>query len=938
MNDLSQARKLIKECRKTQNPYLDLGNCGITDLSELPELFECTHLETLILSNEWYDAKDDEYKSSNSGKDNKISSIPKEISKLKQLTKLNICGYYDSKWEISDLGFLSNLTGLQTLYLYNNQISDIRGLENLTGLQELDLRNNQISDIRALENLTGLQSLDLSNNQLIDIKALEKILQLKDFKELTIDNNPFLQQESLILESNKNHKDDILKYLSDIDEKQSKKAIALPVKIMFFGNHASGKTTFLHYLLHDTLPDDPPGSTHVLNVHRYPVHQQNNEVLPQAMIYDFGGQDYYHGIYRAFFSVNSISLLFWCSESNKNDVRKARDNTDCDTCDFTWNYWLFQLNEVINRLKKDDTKEPLFLVQTHSDIPDNKEETNFGFLNGLTNFEIKKKRFITLKKTDDETFILKKNLLKILKDKRTPQAKPVYYEEFLNYVLTFQGEEYVRIKEDILDKGYYKRKPIKNETSDEMLTYLKADLNQLFLKGIVLYYRDSPIDDIVWLNSAKTIEYIYRDILSKNIIDKYKGVISENDFDKLWQKSETKEPDKIRKERFERIKELLKNEKIVFHDNSKKQYIIPSFLPLSSEDKLHGTLSGDFDKQEDISFILKFRNFIPFGLINELICLYGNLPDDKYYWRDQFIFRFDSKYKVWIKFNFPQLSIEVYIIQNNKESELKLNEVRKAIFLNIIDLYQGNRVPMINNEDVSKFSEQVKHYIQTKEQQEIEYPKDMYISIGGGIYVKPIGFDKNPKYVPAYELIDSGEVTRAGEKIEIVKEESTITGEIVSYKDFINTKNIRNMKKIFFSYAHEDEEIKKLIEKQLASLKRLGKIEIWDDGMIKPGQEWNEAIKSELEEADIILLFVSPSFNDSDFIWDVELKKAIERHEKGECVVIPIFARKCDFKDMPYAKLQGLPNDCRFIFNAPEKEQDDLCVEIAKGIRRIIDE
>jgi hypothetical protein len=47
-NDLSQARKLIKENLKTKNPYLDLGNCGITNLGDLPELFECTHLKTLI--------------------------------------------------------------------------------------------------------------------------------------------------------------------------------------------------------------------------------------------------------------------------------------------------------------------------------------------------------------------------------------------------------------------------------------------------------------------------------------------------------------------------------------------------------------------------------------------------------------------------------------------------------------------------------------------------------------------------------------------------------------------------------------------------------------------------------------------------------------------------------------------------------------------------
>ena len=48
MRDLTQARKLIKNCKDTQNSYLDLKFSGIIDLSELPELFEYDeHLKTL---------------------------------------------------------------------------------------------------------------------------------------------------------------------------------------------------------------------------------------------------------------------------------------------------------------------------------------------------------------------------------------------------------------------------------------------------------------------------------------------------------------------------------------------------------------------------------------------------------------------------------------------------------------------------------------------------------------------------------------------------------------------------------------------------------------------------------------------------------------------------------------------------------------------------
>ena len=180
MNDLTQARRLIKECQETQNPYLDLGYCGITDLTELPELFKCKHLETLILSNVWYDKKSRRWVNSrNSVKYNKLNTIPKEISNLKKIKKIIISGEHGANWTISDIRFLENLTRLQFLDIRNNQISDIRFLENLTELQSLDLSYNQISDIRFLENLTDLQSLYLGSNKITDIRFLERLTGLK---------------------------------------------------------------------------------------------------------------------------------------------------------------------------------------------------------------------------------------------------------------------------------------------------------------------------------------------------------------------------------------------------------------------------------------------------------------------------------------------------------------------------------------------------------------------------------------------------------------------------------------------------------------------------------------------------------------------------------------------------------------------------------------
>jgi len=47
-----QAQQLIEKEKRERSGYLDLGNCG---LSELPDLSELDWLEALIVSNEWFD-------------------------------------------------------------------------------------------------------------------------------------------------------------------------------------------------------------------------------------------------------------------------------------------------------------------------------------------------------------------------------------------------------------------------------------------------------------------------------------------------------------------------------------------------------------------------------------------------------------------------------------------------------------------------------------------------------------------------------------------------------------------------------------------------------------------------------------------------------------------------------------------------------------------
>jgi len=141
--------------------------------------------------------------------------------------------------------------------------------------------------------------------------------------------------------------------------------------------------------------------------------------------------------------------------------------------------------------------------------------------------------------------------------------------------------------------------------------------------------------------------------------------------------------------------------------------------------------------------------------------------------------------------------------------------------------------------------------------------------------------------------------------------------------------------KIFLSYSHEDENMKNILDKNLVMLKRSDKIDVWQDRAIKAGDVWDEQIRRELEAADIILLLISVDFNNSQYIWNKELKTAMERHERGEARVIPIILRTCEWSEMPYAKLQALPTNAKPISSFTDT--DVAYTEVAKGIRMVVD-
>lgn len=139
------------------------------------------------------------------------------------------------------------------------------------------------------------------------------------------------------------------------------------------------------------------------------------------------------------------------------------------------------------------------------------------------------------------------------------------------------------------------------------------------------------------------------------------------------------------------------------------------------------------------------------------------------------------------------------------------------------------------------------------------------------------------------------------------------------------------MIKVFFSYSHVDEAMRNELEVHLTMLKRSGLIESWHDRRIIAGKELDQEISQHLEEADVILLLLSPHFLASDYCYEVEAQRALERHKSGSAVVIPVILQPCDWLASPFRNLRATPRDGRPVAKFPNV--NDAFLEVTQDIR-----
>ncbi|MDW6002481.1 leucine-rich repeat domain-containing protein [Vibrio mangrovi] len=904
---------------------LDLTDCnGLNDLESIQHLQQLTELDLSYCE--------------------KLTSL-KGIESLQQLTELTLNGcsnltslqgleslqqlvrlWLDDCKNLNDFEAIYQLEQLGNLSLEQLRFTDVNRFKCFQNLEVLYLNDNKLKDISPLSHLPNLQQLYLKNNAIQDVAQFRQFRQLEDIQ---LSGNPFARQYNLQLPSSSgdfldNDLDTIQNLLFRLDDIRAD--IHLPAKVLFLGNHAAGKSSLVHYLQRGELSEQKD-STHILDIQPYqldkpasgkkPGKRASTSRLPDALFYDFGGQDYYHGIYRVFMSQQAITYLLWHEESNHN--RLEQDSCQRPNRHFTLNYWLgywHHAHRDYQTLTTDVTKKtpaptavepsqetnesPLVLIQTRAD------QTKAC---PIANTPATNQHFISLRAHENSRLqqtgldYLQAQLDALIQDNQKTVPGATWYGEFLKKILK---------KHRLSPKNHWKSDAVQNWINDYKPTepdralrerHLKTEFSQLHEQGLVLYYPNINPDK-VWLNPMAFAHYVHHKVLQQDQIEQDKGQVPESAFNSY-------DPD---------ILKVLEQEKVIFlHQHGQPKYIIPNYLPLVNEDSAEYRLLT-FGIQESFSFNLWFKNYLPLGLINQLICHFGNLPDDKKFWRDQLLFTLGRNHQpegrtpsqVLIKLKFDdQLQVQVYL--SNPDPEQRLLHTRYIYYV-ISSLYwdlkpcesisdfepyyqefQRTGQILLSQEQLqdSKGSQSRKseHKSEIDSQKTAEFqriyhapPADLLISLNGRDFITATQLSrlKDETRLPSVQF--SGEPS-SGQKLIAVAPFSPFTH-----------RRLHRMLKVFISYSHDDIDARRELQKYLINLERDGLIDIWQDGMINTGDDWHQSITGALEQADVVIMLVSQSFIASSYVHQVEMPKAMTLKEEGKAQIFPILLSQCDYQ------------------------------------------
>lgn len=321
-----------------------------------------------------------------------------QVSDLGPLEKLTALIALDcSGTNVRDLKPLEKITTLTSVSCFRTSASDLKPLEKLAALSSLDCSGTIISDLKPLEKLTSLASLNCSGTQVNDLKRLAGLtaVSLLDCSETKVcDLNPLEKLNALeSLNCSRTHirelpdwliwRDSLTKlYVHDVALSGLPKEVLSPneytscleqlrahladlkdgdddlpdVKLVVIGNGRIGKTQICRRLRGEDY-DAGVDSTHGIMVTSAPL---PSDPPAHLHLWDFGGQDLYHGTHALFMKTRAIFVLVWTPSAENAETHAHGGMTFRNQ---PLSYWLSYVRHL------GGTDSPVLIVQNQCDAP-----------------------------------------------------------------------------------------------------------------------------------------------------------------------------------------------------------------------------------------------------------------------------------------------------------------------------------------------------------------------------------------------------------------------------------------------------------------------------------------------------------------------------------------------------------------------------------------
>lgn len=848
--------------------HLDADHCALTSIPT--EIGALVKLRELYLSS------------------NALSELPDAIGKLLRLNALHL-----HRNKLTDLpDSLWNLNLLEKLFLSDNQLSAIpeaisqlsalielsldrnilkelpNSIGSLPQLKELYLHQNKIVQIpNAIGQLAQLRILYLNQNELDDLP--EQLRTLESLEQLFLHDNPKLELPTEVLGSTwqewkkeRKHpavpKDLLNYYFSREQDPDGGKALN-EVKLLLVGRGEAGKTSLVQTMVLGKPFDPNQGETPGIAIATWRLECGDETVT--VHVWDFAGQEIAHETHRFFLSERSVYLLVL-------DGRRGTQEEDAD-------YWL-------SHIQKYGDQSPVIVVL-------NKWQSPAGFAIEKRRL---KRRYPFIQAFVEADCATGFGILALQE-----KIREVIASEQMSSVRARFPTRWFRVKEQLAhlrnQACYYLTYPEYRAvclqfgiSDDDNQESLARNLHRL---GVTLYYGDNPrlrdtrvlIPD--WV--ANGVYAVLRGVQQRGAKHPGQGFLPRREVGEVLEyglmgmgegASLSNYPVTPELDTHQFLLDLMLDRELCFlaeGEGPDAVYLLPELLSADEPEDV------DFDGFID-SATIRFRyryDILPDGVLSRLIVKTHPLSRNMPCWKRGVVLAWEDA-KALILTDKRDRHLEVFVCGATTESQSRLTGIIRA---NLHTIHDELPARLNVQEEVNSINSTASRPLWTS----VETLKALERNQSKLSVVSDIGQES--------EQIRELDPTRELAPLE------PATARITSAPRL----------KLFMSYSHRDHRYRDNFSVHLSILKNEGLIDVWWDGELRAGQDWEKIIWDELLSADVVILLMSNPFFASAYIQGIEMRIAQKRYEKNEILIVPVLLERCSLDAHTWLKrIQALPS------------------------------